>query len=161
MPSEPVPEVMRRTMFNLKFIKKHQDRNGPYEVTQLVNSFLGALAHPWETYRNDLMRLPLSEAERRGWPKVKKEQLSDRDPDSLGDLLRLVRNSFAHGNVQFLPDERNGIQAIRFWNTSPKSGKRTWGAILTVGHLESFLKCFVALAEELHQSTPQEDLRSA
>ena len=50
-PEDPVRDVMRRTMFNLRFIEEHQEQNGPFEVTQLVNSFLGALAHPWEHFR--------------------------------------------------------------------------------------------------------------
>jgi hypothetical protein len=46
MPIEPVRDIMRRTMQNLKFVEGHRGANGPYEVTQLLNSFLGALAHP-------------------------------------------------------------------------------------------------------------------
>jgi hypothetical protein len=35
-------------MANLEFIERHAGAGGRYEVTQLVNSFLGALAHPYE-----------------------------------------------------------------------------------------------------------------
>ena len=34
-------------MGNLDFIEQHKSDDGPYEVTQLINSFLGALAHPF------------------------------------------------------------------------------------------------------------------
>jgi hypothetical protein len=47
-PFEEVKDLMKRTMFNLRFVEEHKARNGPYEVTQLINSFLGAMAHPWE-----------------------------------------------------------------------------------------------------------------
>jgi hypothetical protein len=57
-PIHPIPEVTRRTLQNpyaihdLREQRQQQgigvDREGPFEVTQLVNSFLGALAHPWE-----------------------------------------------------------------------------------------------------------------
>jgi hypothetical protein len=49
MPYEPVLDIMRRTMANLEFVEEHKSDIGPFEVTQLLNSFLGALAHPWET----------------------------------------------------------------------------------------------------------------
>lgn len=87
MPYEPVRDVMRRTMHNLRFIEAHHGPRGPYEVTQLLNSFLGALAHPWEQYRNDLCSVSLSEAVTAGWPRVEKERPNDRDPKSLGDLV--------------------------------------------------------------------------
>ena len=42
MPHDPVRDIMRRTMHNLKFVEARAGADGPYEVTQLVNSFLGA-----------------------------------------------------------------------------------------------------------------------
>jgi hypothetical protein len=70
MPHEPVRDVMRRTMQNLQFVETHKDPNGPYEVTQLLNSFLGALAHPWEKYQVELCSKSLSEAAKIGWPDI-------------------------------------------------------------------------------------------
>ena len=37
-------------------------RAATMEVTQLLNSFLGALAHSWEALRADLNAMPISEA---------------------------------------------------------------------------------------------------
>ncbi|MCI0632058.1 MAG: hypothetical protein L0Y44_15540 [Phycisphaerales bacterium] len=37
-PEDPVRDIMRRTMFNLRLIEQQATTNGPYEVTQLVNS---------------------------------------------------------------------------------------------------------------------------
>lgn len=68
IPSEPVRDIMRRTMANLDFIEKNAQPDGPFEVTQLINSFLGALAHPWEALQADLLALPLAEAAQRGCP---------------------------------------------------------------------------------------------
>jgi hypothetical protein len=55
-PEQPVRDIMQWTMMNLEFIEAQprDPRTGPFEVTQLVNSFLGALAHPW------IRRLPRS-----------------------------------------------------------------------------------------------------
>jgi hypothetical protein len=148
MPHEPVRDIMRRTTRNLKFVEVHAGPDGPYEVTQLINSFLGALAHPWETYRNDLAAMSLAAAHTAGWPAITEERSTDRGPDSLGDLVRLMRNALAHGNVEFLPGEAADIRALRLWNTD--RNRRTWGAVVTVTDMRSFLVRFVALAEELH-----------
>src|SRR5262245_54699812 len=149
MPHESVRDVMRRTMHNLEFVEAHAGVEGPYEVTQLINSFLGALAHPWEIYRGDLTTMSLSAAQTGGWPAIAKERPTDREPDSLGDLVRLMRNALAHGNVEFLAGASADIRALRLWNTD-RSGRRTWGTIVTVVDMRSFLMRFVALAEELH-----------
>lgn len=80
MPSEPVRDIMRRTMANLTFVEMNAQPDGPFEVTQLINSFLGALAHPWELLKTDLMALTLADATKRGWPAIAKERISDVDP---------------------------------------------------------------------------------
>ena len=152
MPNEPIIDMMRRTMANLRFIEKHAREDGLYEVTQLVNSFLAALAHPWEEYKEQLNSMTIEDAISNGWPKLQKERVGrDSDPTSLGDLLRLVRNSFAHGNIDFLPNQPSEITHLRFWNCN-RQGNRTWGTIATVDDLRMFLKKFVELASGLTES---------
>ncbi len=151
MPHERIRDLMRRTMVNLRLIEAQATREGPYEITQLVNSFLAALAHPWEEYKQDLDRLSISDANTTGWPELNKEWASDDEPKSLGDLLRLVRNAFAHGNLEFLSTGGNEITHIRFWNNKRK-GKRTWGAIAGVDSMRLFLDKFLELAENLSES---------
>jgi hypothetical protein len=147
MPHEPVRDMMRRTMQNLQFVEAHKGPNGPYEVTQLLNSFLGALAHPWEKYQVELCSKSLTEAAKIGWPDILKERRADRDPTSLGDLIGLMRNAIAHGNIDFLPGPTAEIQALRVWNMN--RGRRTWGALVSVADMRIFLGCFVQLAEVL------------
>lgn len=151
MPTAPLLDIMRRSMANLAFIDAHASASGPYEVTQLINTFLGALAHPFEAMRADLMALPLSVAVKEGWPRITKELPSDREPSSLGDLIRLMRNSVAHGNIEFLPDGRGQIQSVRIWNTDPGTGRRTWGAVVTVHDMRLILDRFVELIERRHR----------
>ena len=152
MPHEPLQDIMRRTMANLKFVEANAGEDGPFEVTQLINSFLGALAHPWEALRDDLNQMSLEAANAAGWPKLGKERGTDSDPRSLGDMVRLMRNSIAHGNIEFLPGPRGEIRALRIWNLHPSSGKRTWGVLVTVADMRLFLQCFVELTEELHET---------
>ena len=152
MPHELVRDLMQRTMENLRFVEEWATEDGPFEVTQLVNSFLGALAHPWEEFRGDLNRMSLAEAIAAGWPSIDNERPGDEEPETIGDLVRLMRNGIAHGNIEFLPGVRGEIQALRIWNISPRTRRRTWGALLSIETMRTFLHCFVDLAEELHRA---------
>ena len=151
MPTEPVLDIMRRSMANLAFVEAHAGPAGPYEVTQLINTFLGALAHPFEAMRDELMALPLTDAARLGWPTISKERPSDSDPSSLGDLIRLMRNGMAHGNLDYLSEGKGQIRALRVWNTHPRTGARTWGAVVLVADMRRFLSLFVELIERRHE----------
>jgi hypothetical protein len=37
MPNEPLRDIMRRTVENLKFVERNAAPTGPFEVTQLIN----------------------------------------------------------------------------------------------------------------------------
>ena len=151
MPTQPVVDIMRRTMANLEFIEAHSTRDGPYEVTQLINSFLGALAHPFEDFSDDLKRLPVDEAVKRGWPAINKELGTDRDLSTVDELIRVLRNAVAHGNIEFRSDGRGEIHALHLWNSDTRSNRRTWGATVTASDARKLLTLFVSLIEERHR----------
>jgi hypothetical protein len=154
MPHEPVLDIMRRTMVNLAFVERCASRDGPFEVTQLINSFLGALAHPWETLRRELNSISMSDAESQGWPIPRAERTTDQAPTKLGDLIRLLRNGVAHGNISFLPDEHGQIAVLRIENRDSQ-GRRTWGVTVTPETMRRFLERFVALVEDLDKHARQ------
>lgn len=153
MPHEPVLDMMRRTMANLAFIERHADKDGPFEVTQLINSFLGALAHPWETLRAELPNMPLAEARAAGWPVPEQQGGRGPPPQSLGALLRLLRNGIAHGNLSYLPDVRGQIQAIRIENYN--QDRLTWRGVISVQEMRVLLHKFVMLVEEVDHEARQ------
>lgn len=150
----PVRDLMNRTMLNLAVIDDlHQGHRldyqyEVYEIIQLVNSFLAALAHPWEEWRQELNLISLEQAENDGWPIRHPDDPRDQNPKNLGDLLRLVRNALAHGHVRFQPDQDNDIGQVHLWNET-SDGWRTWGITLTAQELRQFLDCFVTLATTL------------
>jgi hypothetical protein len=146
LPHEQVLDIMRRTMVNLAFIEQSASSHGPFEVTQLINSFLGALAHPWENLRNELNLMSIVDAKDQGWPIPRAERTTDHAPTNLGDLIRLLRNGVAHGNISFLPGGQGQIVALRIENRN-KQGRRTWGVIITPEKMRRFLERFVALVE--------------
>jgi hypothetical protein len=146
-PNDPVFDIMRRTMSNLKFIEGQATSKGPYEITQLLNSFLGAMAHPWENMKKELNGLSIDGLVERGWPEVCQDCPTDKRPKSLGDLIRLLRNGIAHGNIKYIGNDKGEIRAVRIENRN--NGKRTWGTTLEINAMRQFLKCFVDLIEEL------------
>lgn len=154
IPGIPVVDLMKRTMHNLKTIEQ-MDRSsgGVYEVTQLVNSFLAALAYPWEEWKVDSYKMSLAEATEKGWPQFKKSDPLDDDPKDLRDLLRLVRNAFAHGNIAFVPDGQGNISMLEIWNED--NGYRTWGTKATLLDIRQFLVCFVEHAHGLGSPRPR------
>ena len=149
-PRNLVVDLMNRTILNLEYIEKNSNQNGPYEVTQLINSFLGALAHPWEKWKDDLKNISLKKAKEMGWPEVDNKLKSDSNPRDLEGLIRYLRNGIAHGNIEFTPNENNIIYKIRIWNEYPmKHHKRTWETVLEITTLRKLLYCFNELAKEL------------
>jgi len=152
MPTHPVRDVMARTIANLDFVRAHATDDGPYEVTQLVNSFLGALAHPWERLRRDVARESIASATERGWPRLEKERPEDVEPRDLADLLRLVRNAFAHGNIEYQSENGRDITHVRIWNE--RHGRRTWGTRLDIDTLRTFLERFSEMALHFAEAWP-------
>jgi hypothetical protein len=143
-----VRQLMERTKTNHEFIQQAQCRDQHvYEVTQLLNSFLGAFAHPWEEWKKELSKVSLEEAIALGWPEVESDDPRDDRPRNLGDLLRLIRNGLMHGNIRFIPDTNSDIRALQVWNQWGRY--RTWGATLDIETLRLFLDCFERHAETL------------
>ena len=100
--------------------------------------------------KGELNSISVVDAEREGWPIPQRERATDQPLHSLGDLIRLLRNGVAHGNISFLPGAHGEIAALRIENRNEK-GLRTWGATVTPEAMRRFLERFVALVEELER----------
>ncbi len=146
----PVRDMMLRTMKNLAFIEQHanadEKQTDVFEVTQLVNSFLAALAHPWEIHREALDQMGIQTAVNDGWPRLPVECDARYTPKNLGDLLRRVRNALAHGHIRFRGNNEDDITDVEMWDVN-WNNKRTWGTTVSVDSMRTFLVKFVQLAE--------------
>jgi hypothetical protein len=142
-----VRDFAARTLHNLRFIDEHYRlfREGKhdtevYEVTQLINSMLGLLVFPKETFWNHLK--PMKFEEIPNCPFKKHE-----NAPNLRELIRLMRNSFSHFNLEIKaqedkPDE-DYIYAIEMYNIN-KQEKETWRDRVTVFELQEFIEWFIA-----------------
>ena len=113
-----------RTQKNLEHVA-NSAINGEdvHPVTQAILALLGIVIFPWETSAFDIVKkstLPALSAN--GWPRWKMS--GARRVIELGDLIEVLRNAIAHGNIEFDSDSiRPADVAISFTNI-PK-GKKT------------------------------------
>ena len=137
-------DLMERTIANLHFVESEVaaaiDANPaigrtepPYEVTQLVNSFLGALAHPWEALREQ----DVWDNAAVTWPAI-----SETRKVSAKERVRMMRNAMAHGNIRF---EGDPVEAVTLWNFD-RNGICTWRGRLGVSDLGAYLEVFRSVA---------------
>lgn len=138
-PNYPIREIMLRTIRNLQFIEAHATLKGPYDTTQLINSFLGAFVHVKERFDK---RIPKVAFPPSGWPNIQ-TNAPHAHPHNLRQFVRLVRNGISHGNVEILGGKK--IEGIRIWNTPTGSLARNWEADISEGELRQLLFAFVKL----------------
>jgi len=149
---EFIIDFARRTRANLEFIDAAQARGETiFEVTQLANSLLGLLVFPREHYMKRIPNTPLSDLVEQGWPDIKITHGRLKE-ETLKQLMRMLRNSIAHCNVEFVPGLDMQITGVRLWNTvwdkAAECNRKTWQAELSIADLRAIAFKFVELIEE-------------
>lgn len=137
-----VRDFAKRTLHNLDVVKQSRDRGEEaYEVTQLINSMLGLIVLPKERYYDSIPETPIEELRSQGWP----EPLlggAFNTPANLREVLRMLRNSIAHFNVDFINYDGQ-ISGVRLSNKN--RGQITWTATLSLADLEDITRRFIDL----------------
>jgi hypothetical protein len=138
-----VVDFITRTKMNLEFIENqvNQNDNGIFEVTQLINSMLGLLVFPCETYIKRIPPKSISELKREGWviPKVKGNFTQARN---LRALIKYLRNAIAHSNIEFISDGQ-ALTGVRLWNCF--NSQMTWCVEMTLVEMHDFVEHFTNL----------------
>lgn len=100
-------ELNRRTKENL------DNYQGPYEVTQLINSMVGMLVIPRQIYLQNLENVPFDSAllQRLQTCCVQNQLLT------LDKIVRRMRNAICHGHLEFCADSNNNIERVVFKDT--------------------------------------------
>ncbi|MBU6172309.1 MAG: hypothetical protein KGQ60_00800 [Planctomycetes bacterium] len=78
----------------------------------------------------------------RGWPSIR-TTLGALQEDNLRSLVRMLRNSIAHCNVEFVSWADAQITGLKVWNTH--RGHKTWQAELEVSQLRLLVLKFIDL----------------
>ena len=144
-----IVDFARRTRENLLFIEHAEEQGASvFEVTQLANSMLGLLIFPQQRYMNHIPETPLSDLVEQGWPEIKPTE-GKLEKDNLKQLVRTLRNSLAHCNVEFIANHEGHISGLRLWNTPPRQPKvLTWKAELSLADLRTIAMKFIGLIED-------------
>lgn len=138
-----VRDFAQRTRHNLDVIRACQAQGEEvYEATQLINSMLGLLVLPKEHYYNNIPTTPLEQLRTDGWPAPVLDG-EFKSPKHLRDLVRLLRNSVAHFNVEFVAPTGE-IEGVILSNKC-NCGNVTWRASLSLDDLEQITSKFVDL----------------
>ena len=132
-----------RTQKNLEHIA-NSAMNGEdvHPVTQAILALLGIVVFPWETSAFEIVKkrkLPLLSAN--GWPKWKMS--GPRRVIELGELIHVLRNAIAHGNIEFDSDSRTPADVtISFTNIPEGKTRSDWVGTIPGDQLIGFCLCF-------------------
>tara|TARA_R110000744_G_scaffold118921_1_gene221984 strand:- start:10312 stop:10788 length:477 start_codon:yes stop_codon:yes gene_type:complete len=144
---EFVIDFAKRTRLNLEAIETAKENGEDVrEFTQLINSLLGLLIFPYEHPSCTIQPTPLEELVKvHGWPEIKASKGELKD-DTLGELIRVIRHSFAHCLVEFIPNDKREVGSVRLWNGKQPDPK--WETVIGVEDLRHFVLKFANLIEQ-------------
>lgn len=164
---QPTLLLLNRTLTNLDFVERHKHHDGPFEVTQLLNSFAGVLAHPWDSLldKNSLEKKKSNEFYAFGFPELKRlpTPVNQIVIPNLYEYLRTLRNGMAHGNFELLDRKQlreygsdiplpnvkeSEIAGIKIWNVANRDlpdEKVTWCAVASIRDLKLILHTMLRL----------------
>lgn len=132
-----------RTQKNLEHIAiAAMEGEDVHPVTQAVTALLGIVMFPWELSAFDMIKkkkLPQLIAD--GWPEWKME--GRRRVIEVKDLIHVLRNSIAHGKIEFDSDSRKPEEVqILFTNTPENAKEPDWKGSIKGDQLIEFCKMF-------------------
>jgi hypothetical protein len=116
-------------------------------VTQLIVSLLGLIVFPWEhQFDLSINSLSLESLSKEGWPDWK---IIKGSCDTVGDLIRHLRNAIAHRRLHFSSDSRVLEEVmIRFSDSKSKNTEPYWSAEISAKDLRTFCLKFIELVDE-------------
>ena len=143
-----IKDFAARTKSNLELIRANVDRVDPqgYEVTELVNAFLGLLILLDELPDDEFPNKSLTEigvTHLLGIPQNNADPIKD-----FSDYVHHLRNAFAHGNIQF-DAPKSIIKSIYLQNYFFRTDRLSWTCELTIEDVEFLFNLFHRTIMEL------------
>jgi hypothetical protein len=135
-----VIDFVKRTKSNLDFIEQ---QNNTFGVTQLINSLLGIIVLPKEKNIKIIPNLSFDELLDDGW-ELPQITINQYKINKLRDLIRVLRNSVAHFNLEIRANENEEIIGIRFYNKN-KRKKITFSAEYSLANLKKFIEKYILI----------------
>ena len=133
-----IKDFAERTKFNLEYINNHKDIDGPYEITQMINSLLGIIILPVEKYKDSYIRPLKKDQAKFDESKSAIKNIMDNckndnryrstywGSDDPLEFLRRLRNAVSHsGNngLHFYPLTESGenVSSVIFYDINDKN----------------------------------------
>jgi hypothetical protein len=141
-----------RTRKNLKRIQTAYAANEDvHVVTQVGNSLLGLIVFPFERkIAGGVADLKLSELSELGWPTW---EITLGKANTLGQLIKHLRNATAHGRITFSSDSRRLEEVyIEVEDFRMKATEPFWRARIKASDLLTFCLRFIDLIEHRPKS---------
>lgn len=144
IPSNPLLDIMRRSLVNLDFVEANYRAHDLYEITQLVNTFLGAFIHPFEKSASGVAFIRHF---RKRQPPIAFEANAEGDLDYL-QFIHVVRHALAHGNLRYNANTIKQIESITLWNTTHNQKKIR--ITVSIAGMKTFLIDFKNSIEKIY-----------
>lgn len=149
---ELVKDFTKRTICNLDAIdkllkaqrkKEEEEEITVYETTQLINSCLGLIVIPKETWLDNIPETSLVELKADGWPIPELSDPSETWQDlTLRQLINYLRNAIGPWNIDIIPDGQGQICGLKMWNDHEENESRVHESTLSLQDLRKFVGKF-------------------
>lgn len=124
------------------YFKDKENSNEKYEVTLLINAFVGLLILPQQEWFKHLPKDPISE-DIWGINQTHITFINSFETKSIKSVATHLRNSVAHYNFTVFENRQNEISEIKFLDYNEKENiNRTFEATIPVKNLRKFLNYF-------------------
>ena len=147
-----IKDFAKRTKFNLNYIKDHSKKDGPYEVTQMINSLLGIVILPVEKYKGSRIRPPKEDQEEFNKHKDAIKKIMNKckndnryrstyyDKDDPIKFIKHIRNAVSHCGkygLHFYPltESDENVSSIIFYDIDELNDSE-FCIQLTIGELD-------------------------
>lgn len=145
MYDEFTKDFAARTLENLNYIET-AEKNGEttYEVTQLINSFLGLIVFPQEQNEERVGRVSID-------PKIIDDLHLDVTENTytgrhkevnLQNLIYHFRNAISHGHIEPHADKDKKIFGLEFYDCNPYNKKEEFRIKVEISLLREFVCAF-------------------
>ncbi|MCA9500576.1 MAG: hypothetical protein KC588_15390 [Nitrospira sp.] len=140
-------EFALRSMKNLKFVlAAGQGDKDVHPVVQTISALLGIVVFPWEKCAfKTVKKKRLAAANAEGWPKwqMSGSRVHSNKVKNVGNLIKLVRDSVAHGKVTFNSDSKVPSEVTVVFENYPRgSDKWDWRGAIRADELVLFCEKF-------------------
>lgn len=139
-PERMLQDYAERTLKNITCIKSIADKRPAeaFEVTEMINALLGIIVFPQQIGKAMIPNQQLSSLLGGLWPPSVLSMSNDFA--TLQHLLHCMRNSIAHGNISFTPNDNGDIDFVTFCGKYKRNRKyRKWEMSMPVAEISTFV----------------------